>query len=119
MLLIDAPYNLSQPGNLDVSGKQTCVNPDPLQIQYQMSGMRRGCNNIGKLVETDLKQVYTCTLIKILTIQHGYPRGVSSIGKPRPTSIGISSVSIYRVYIGEWSIKSLLTGQVHVYVDVG
>ncbi len=54
---------------------------------------------------------------KILTIQQGYPRGVSSAGKPRPTSTWISSVSIYRVYLGEWPIKPLLSGQVHVHVD--
>ncbi len=61
-----------------------------------------------------------CKHSKILTIQQGYPWGVSSIAKLRTTSIGISSVSIYRVYLGEWPIKSLLTGQVDVVdVDVG
>ncbi len=53
-----------------------------------------------------------------LTIQQGYPRGVSSVGNPCPTSTWISSVSIYRVYLGEWPIKSLLIGQVHVHADV-
>ncbi len=56
---------------------------------------------------------------KILTIQLGYPCEVSSIGKPRPTLTGISSVSICRVYLSEWLIKSLLTGQVHVHVGWG
>ncbi len=38
---------------------------------------------------------------KILTIQQGHPRGVSSVEKPWPASTGMSSVSIYKVYLGE------------------